>query len=103
MCREDERQMEGPPEPGDDGARDSFGESLIKRLGRKASELVAKQYYRTAVNVQNKTLEEFGRMERGSGVRKSQGLNFVRRRLRRYRRSRGYVPRVPVVERLNCA
>lgn len=33
-------------------------------LGRTVSELITKQYFRTAVNVQHKTLEDFGRIER---------------------------------------
>jgi hypothetical protein len=36
---------------------------FLSRLGRTATELISKQYFRTAVNVPHKTLEDFGRIE----------------------------------------
>ena len=50
----------GDPEETDVETLDN---SFLTRVARTASSLVAKNYYRTALNVQNKTLEDFGRME----------------------------------------
>ena len=54
----DERHVGDPPPPG----------GFLSRLGRTATELITKQYFRTAINVQHKTLEDFGRIERGAGA-----------------------------------
>lgn len=52
---------------------------FLSRLGRTATELISKQYFRTAVNVPHKTLEDFGRIERGAGA-PGRGARGSRRR-----------------------
>ena len=60
MCKLDASAPDEGGEEVDDG--------FFAVCARTAKSLVEKQYYRTAVNVQHKTLEDFGRMESGARV-----------------------------------
>ena len=83
MCKLDASAPDEGGEEVDDG--------FFAVCARTAKSLVEKQYYRTAVNVQHKTLEDFGRMESGARVpsRARGGGLFVTRGTGAFEHTRG--------------